>query len=742
MSALRRAPSRVYHGSEPPSWRRPFDDIPECPEEEDCEPSERSVAVGDCHSPSYRSHDSGFSDSSDQEERRLVSRVYVNCQPSSLASSSPSSSTTSGGGAAAGQTRHPSGDVVAAAASDGDADGAAGDDDRARYAELTRRAGRMLYSRVGGDVTLSPLLARRPHVSTIRVEDDGGGSGGCGPVSVAVSQPPRRRWSLADVGPGDGDEVGELMSGLEPGPGGCRSLPRRHTTVSTCRQQLRAATVRNRAVRQWLQDLGTLCEPECSTTLQSKSLISDVTRLIQLMTDDVSSSLRAIQMAAKAVSQAFAVLCRRLETLPAAELRAEVERLLGLVDRLSCVYRPPAAALRCRQLRPLLAADLEPTRAAVAAAGRRLLAAAEPPQLVAAVTQLGGAITQLVDQLLLQQLRLLTEALRPPHVLSCARAALAAATAAGAQGCHLSGLFCRLGGVRQLVGMATDGRFAPLQLHVLRALSAVCCAVPCVRAMEEEGGVDLVCELLCDLSIPGGVRHEAAAVLAQMTAPWLTPNHSVHGLSRHLAGVVQALTDLAEDAADDEVLLLSAAALANLTFIERQVFPQLTARCTAQKLITAADRFPDNVFILDQVCTVLANAASVGDSCLGRLAVPALIRYLHVAPTARWADGARAACRRLQQKTAVALTRFCVDRRTACHLVSSGGTARLELLCRQPELRGRDDGVLVACLTALRRILSFCPEQTQQQTGELVQPKLMDVFLQLSSGESDDERRR
>ena len=175
----------------------------------------------------------------------------------------------------------------------------------------------------------------------------------------------------------------------------------------------------------------------------------------------------------------------RLETLPAAELRAEVERLLGLVDRLGAVYRPPPAALRCRQLRPLLAADLEPTRAEVAAASRRLLTAAEPPQLVAAVTQLGGAITQLVDQLLLQQLRLLTEALRPPHVLSCARSALAAATAAGAQGCHLSGLFCRLGGVRQLVAMAAGGQFAPLQVHVLRALSAVCCAVPCVRAMEE-----------------------------------------------------------------------------------------------------------------------------------------------------------------------------------------------------------------------------------------------------------------
>ena len=51
-----------------------------------------------------------------------------------------------------------------------------------------------------------------------------------------------------------------------------------------------------------------------------------------------------------------------------------------------------------------------------------------------------------------------------------------------------------------------------------------------------------MCRLLCDLSVTEGVRHEAAAVLAQMTAPWLARNHAVHGLEQHLAGVVQALT--------------------------------------------------------------------------------------------------------------------------------------------------------------------------------------------------------
>ena len=135
--------------------------------------------------------------------------MYVNCQPAA-------------------------GDVCGASAAD---------EEGARYAELTRRAGHLLYSRVGGDVMLSPLLARRPHVSTVRVQEEGG-AGGCGPVSVAVSEPPRRRWSLADACSADGEEVGELMTGLEPEPAAWRSLPRRHT-VSTCRQQLRAATVRS-----------------------------------------------------------------------------------------------------------------------------------------------------------------------------------------------------------------------------------------------------------------------------------------------------------------------------------------------------------------------------------------------------------------------------------------------------------------------------------------------------------------
>ncbi|XP_037070903.1 protein inscuteable homolog [Pollicipes pollicipes] len=261
--------------------------------------------------------------------------------------------------------------------------------------------------------------------------------------------------------------------------------------------------------------------------------------------------------------------------------------------------------------------------------------------------------------------------------------------------------------------------------------------------MEEEGGVDLVCQLLCDPSLPVGVRHEAAAVLAQMTAPWLTANHKVHGLTCHLPGVVQALTDMAEEAAGEEVLLLSAAGLANLTFIERQVLPQLTSRSSPEKLVAAAERFPNNVFILDQVATVLANAASGGDSRLRRLAVPALVQYLQVTADQRWPDSTQAAYRRLQQKTAVALTRLCVDRRTACHLVSAGATTRLERLCREPELRGRDDGVLVACLTSLRRILSFCPEERAQKACDLVQPKLMEVFMHLSSeGDSEDEKRR
>ena len=52
----------------------------------------------------------------------------------------------------------------------------------------------------------------------------------------------------------------------------------------------------------------------------------------------------------------------------------------------------------------------------------------------------------------------------------------------------------------------------------------------------------MVVDILCDQDGPEDERSEAAAVLAQITSPWVEDNHSIIGLHRHVPPVVSALT--------------------------------------------------------------------------------------------------------------------------------------------------------------------------------------------------------
>jgi hypothetical protein len=48
--------------------------------------------------------------------------------------------------------------------------------------------------------------------------------------------------------------------------------------------------------------------------------------------------------------------------------------------------------------------------------------------------------------------------------------------------------------------------------------------------------------MLSEETRPEPEASEAAAVLAQITAPWVEDNHTVHGLSEQLSSLVQSLT--------------------------------------------------------------------------------------------------------------------------------------------------------------------------------------------------------
>jgi hypothetical protein len=98
-----------------------------------------------------------------------------------------------------------------------------------------------------------------------------------------------------------------------------------------------------------------------------------------------------------------------------------------------------------------------------------------------------------------------------------------------------------------LVSLLNHTKIKELRLLALRALSSVCCTVECIRSLEQCHGVDTIASLLNNgQSLEE--RVEAAGVLAQVTSPWITDNHKVDGLTKHVPSLVSTLTSLAGSA--------------------------------------------------------------------------------------------------------------------------------------------------------------------------------------------------
>ena len=79
--------------------------------------------------------------------------------------------------------------------------------------------------------------------------------------------------------------------------------------------------------------------------------------------------------------------------------------------------------------------------------------------------------------------------------------------------------------------------------------------------------------------------------------------------------------------------------------------------------------------------------------------------------------------------------RLCNDSHLAKEVVKLKGLGRLVELCKNENARVSSDGVLVACLAAVRKISSVVGYSHFQQldAAELVEPRLLDSFLIFSS---------
>jgi len=152
----------------------------------------------------------------------------------------------------------------------------------------------------------------------------------------------------------------------------------------------------------------------------------------------------------------------------------------------------------------------------------------------------------------------------------------------------------------------------------------------------------------------------------------------------------------------EETLLLSTAALANLTFSHVEAVPLMAKHNTAKVLVHATGARKDlSVFIQDQIATILANMAavfSVRPDIVSHGALVTLVGFLQLRPSPLQRPAEVTASERVLKKSAIALSRVCGEEDAARQIVELCGIERLSQLVRDPRERNHSDGVLVACL--------------------------------------------
>lgn len=355
--------------------------------------------------------------------------------------------------------------------------------------------------------------------------------------------------------------------------------------------------------------------------------------------------------------------------------------------------------------------------------------------LINQLVYLGESFSQFVDLalgLLVQSLVLALELTADTRNLFCA---INDVINLGMEGDHMCYILVREGTIRSLFNICTMETLLRIRARALRAISTICCIPESIQELEKVGGLECLADILSDKAQGEEVRGEAAGVVAQITSPALDQHLPVIGLIENMNDLLKTLIDLCHETSSNEVFLLASAAIANITFMDSNASDILLYLKAPSILLQACHlNKATSIFSKDQVASILANMA-VLESCQTEITqqngIDLLLSYLHEDPTSFRNGVEIAACERVLQKAAIALTRLSREARHAQLIAESAGIPRLVKLCRNAETRNNSDAVLVACLAALRKICSICGHHSMQvnDVKQLIEPRLMDSFL-------------
>ncbi|XP_076304456.1 uncharacterized protein LOC143222211 isoform X2 [Tachypleus tridentatus] len=455
----------------------------------------------------------------------------------------------------------------------------------------------------------------------------------------------------------------------------------RHHLSSSIESSLKLTDITS--VHRWLQDIRVLTETECLSTLQSKCLTSDPELLAALAICNALDSITTLKYRNDIIMGDFAYILKKAD-------KNQWEKFITSACQLSADLRDYSTFLP----------NMEP-----------------------------------------DFLKIIVEGVEESKKNICVKRSIAALNSLGQTGEHISELIAKAGGVRALLALCVERKWRHLQARIIRALTVICSVPSAVHQLEEAGGMDIITDILCEESLSIELRSEAAGLVAQVTAPWMdSSGATLRGLTANTEKLVHSLTDLASSAKTSEVFLLATAALANLSFLDTSTCDWLKKYHSAQVLVSAC-RHGDvcnSVFVKDQVATVMVNMAGSSNSreeVVNSGALILLLYFLQARSSKFHSQAEIAACERVQQKSAIALSRLCTDIETSAKVIQMQGVQRLVRLCKDETERNNSDSVLVACLAALKKIATSCEREEfiKLEATEIVEEKLWDSFQRYSS---------
>lgn len=489
-------------------------------------------------------------------------------------------------------------------------------------------------------------------------------------------------------------------------------------------------------VQQWLMDIRWSTEMECMNVLQGKSIVQSVEKSA-FHTSHIKGAIDVVRNESNDISGEFSVLFKLVED-------EEWETVQTFTIQLTCHVR--GLIHNCSRDIPhpnqFIIEQQEVVMGECAKLAQQVESAfvnsASHPSKIPVINQLtflGQAFSRFVDLslgYLVQKIVDILDEANDPMVLS---QAIGSVVSLGLEGEHMCYIIAREGGVRALLDICRTENLRFCHAQSLRALATISCVTESIFEMEKEGGIWSLLDLLSDPEVRESVRGEVAGVIAQVTSPCLENVHQMSGLIDNMEDLLIHLLGLCNSTKTEEIFLLSSAAIANMTFMDSSTC-EILQKIQAPRILCSSchSNIAKSLFSKDQVATILANMVAA-DSCRHDVVycggIDICLELLNESPLDYKTPSEIAACERVQQKAAIALTRMCRDESNAATIVKSEGVPRLIQLCRDKRERSNSDAVLVACLAALRKInsLNKLEDLSVIDNQQLIQPKLMDSFL-------------